>query len=114
MNSARALACLRLAYGSALLLAPDALLGDLTRARTDRRARLFARVLGARHVVETAVLWRHRSRRWLLGGAAVDGLHAATMIGLALIDEERRGPANANALGAAAFALAGLYEAART
>ncbi len=83
-TSARVLAGLRLLYGLALLLAPDALLGGLSGAWIDRCARRFARVLGAHHVVQAVVAYRRPSRRWILGGATVDGAHAASMTTLAL------------------------------
>lgn len=109
----RVLAGFRLLYGSALLAAPDALLGDLPEARIDRRALAFARVLGARQVVQAVMAYRWPSRRASLVGVAVDGAHAASMVTLARLDPRRRGLASANALGASAFALAGLLAARR-
>ena len=109
--STRVLTCVRLLYGSALLLEPRAALGDLADTRIDRRAVWFARLLGARHIAQAATVDRHRSRGWILAGAAVDVTHAVTMAGLALLDRRRRVLAAANALGATAFALAGVHEA---
>jgi hypothetical protein len=46
----------RLAYGAALLVAPDVTAGALAGRRLDGRARLVVRVLGARHVTQALVL----------------------------------------------------------
>ena len=98
----------RAGYGVALLVAPQALIkltGDpvtgqpagASRARPSRRACGVARVLGARHLMQaglTAVALRAgpgRSYYALAGGAAVDALHATTMVGLALVDRGRGG-----------------------
>ncbi len=109
----RSLAGVRLIYGSALLLAPDAVLAERTNGPIDRRAVLVARVLGARQIVQAVVVRRKRSRGWILGGVAIDATHAATMLLLALNDRRRRTLATANALGATAFALVGLRQARR-
>jgi hypothetical protein len=69
-------------YGSALLLAPGLLLrgvGD----PADPAARLATRVLGARHLGQAALL-AATGRRATRLGAAVDGLHAASMVLLGL------------------------------
>lgn len=50
---------------------------------------LVVRVLGVRHLVQAA-LTRSGSRRARIGGAAVDGLHAASMIVLALANQNYR------------------------
>lgn len=113
LTSTRVLGWVRLLYGSALVWQPRALLGDLADARIDRRAARFARLLGARQIVQAAILGRHVSRSWILAGVAVDATHAATMVGLALLDRRRRLLASANALAASAFALAGVHEARR-
>lgn len=114
LTAVSAFAGLRLLYGSALLLAPDALLGGLPEARIDSRALRFARILGARQIVQAVVADRWPSRGWILVGAAVDGAHAASMTTLALLDRRRRGLASANALGATAFMLAGLLDSRRS
>ncbi len=97
----------RAGYGVALLTAPQALIkltGDpvtgqpagASRARASRRACGIARVLGARHLMQAgltaAALQAGPGPRYyaLAGGAAVDVLHACTMIGLALVDRGAR------------------------
>lgn len=76
----------RLAYGAALLLAPDVTAGALTGRRLDRRARLVVRVLGARHVTQALVM-RGQEPGTLLrrAGRATDLLHAGSMALLAAL-----------------------------
>ncbi len=108
------LAAVRVLFGSALLVAPGALLGDLApQGQIDTGVRVFARVLGARHLVEAAMLWRHRSRGWILASAGIDATHGVTMLALAALDPKRRRLALANAIAASAITIAGLREARR-
>lgn len=104
----RVLIGLRAVAGSALLLAPGRVLGDLPHRRIDGAASAFARILGARHLAEAAVLWRHNTHRWVLAGAAVDATHAATMFALAMARPDARRLALTNALTASALAGAGI------
>jgi hypothetical protein len=109
----RALIGVRFAAGVALLLFPDRVLGDLPHRRIDGAARAFARVLGVRHILEAVVLWRRPTHAWVELGAAVDGVHAATMAGLAVAKRQDRRLATANAVTAGALAAAGLAEGRR-
>ena len=102
----------RLAFGVALLVRPQ-LVGALPGAPPDRATPVVARLLGARHVVEAIVLYRHRSRPWLYGGAAVDAVHAATAVTLAAASRRRRPRALLNACSAGALAGANLLAARR-
>jgi hypothetical protein len=120
----------RAGYGLALVVAPQALIkltGDpvtgqpagASRARPSRRACGVARVLGVRHLVQaglTAVALRaaepERSLPLALG-AAVDVLHATTMVGLAAVDRGARRVALADTGVEVALAAAGLVTAAR-
>jgi len=104
----RALIGLRALAGAVLVLAPGKVLGDLPHRRIDDATRAFARILGARHLVEAAVLWRHDTHRWVLVGAAVDATHAATMLTLAAARPDARRLALTNALTASALAGAGV------
>jgi hypothetical protein len=112
----------RAGYGVALVCAPQALItltGDPVtgqslgeRARPSRRACAVARVLGVRHLVQaglTAAALRARpcSPYALAGGAAVDALHATTMVGLALVDRGARRVALADTGAELALATAG-------
>lgn len=105
MTPARSVALLQLAVGGALLRLPALALRAAT-APDGRRPRAVVRVLGARHLVQGAVLLRHHDRADLLRGAAVDTLHSASCLLYA-----RRLPAARRAAVLAAV-LAGLQVAA--
>jgi hypothetical protein len=107
----KGLIALRVVAGSALLIAPGKVLGDLPHEEIDAAARAFARVLGARHLVEAAVLLRDHTHRWVLVGAGVDAVHAATMLGLAYKRPDQRRLALTNALTASLLAGAGIESA---
>jgi hypothetical protein len=101
---------LHMLVGGALLLAP----GRLLRAVGDpagRRARLAARVLGARHLGQAVLLGASGGRVARLG-AAVDGLHGASMVALGLAARRHRMAAMASGAAAAALAALELTEAA--
>ncbi len=66
------LAWVRFGYGTVLLLAPEAVLGKPGRCDIDRRTLSFARVLGARELLQAELGRRHATRRGLLAGAGVD------------------------------------------
>ena len=119
----------RAGYGVALVVAPQALIG-LTgdpvtgqspgeRPRPSRRACGVARVLGVRHLVQAGLTaWALRAEEpdssLPLGlGAAVDVLHATTMLGLAAVDRGARRVALADTGVEAALAAAGLVTAAQ-
>lgn len=76
----------RLAYGSWLVADAQRLVGG---APGDRRFRAVARILGLRHIAQAVALtiWPTATARRL--GAVVDGLHAATDAGCALVDPRR-------------------------
>jgi hypothetical protein len=76
-RAARALAAVHAAWGTELLLHPDAMLARC-HAPGGRGTELVARILGARHVAQAALL---RRRPGL--GALVDAAHAASMLPLA-------------------------------
>jgi hypothetical protein len=118
----------RAGYGVALVVAPRALIqltGDpgtgqpAGASRAGRRACGVARVLGVRHLVQaglTAVALRaaEPDPSLPLGlGAAVDVLHATTMVGLAAVDRGARRVALADTGVEMALAVAGGLTAAR-
>jgi len=107
-----ALSAVRGAYGTALLLAPRRSLGVRAGARGRRGAQTFARLLGARQLLEAVALGPHPSARMLRTGAAVDALHAASMLPLALLRPGLRGPALASGATAAGLAVWGFRSAA--
>ena len=97
---------LRIGWGAALIAAPRPLLRGLARVDdpADRVAVAVLRVLGARHVAQAVVeaLWPQPVVRYL--GTAVDGLHALTAVGLAVLNPRwRRGALTDTAI-AASFA----------
>lgn len=100
----------RIAYGTSLMIAPDALL----RQEADDRVRTIARILGARHLLQAALVPPGSRPRRLYLGAVVDGSHAATMAACALVSPTHRRLARRNALTALGFTAAGLIAARRT
>jgi hypothetical protein len=70
----------------------------------DDGAALAARVLGARHVLQSLA---QRSGRFPRAGAIVDALHATSMFALAAADTERRRPALIDGSIAAALSASG-------
>ena len=104
------LVALRVLWGTVLLVAPGVVLGDLPHQRIDHASRVFTRVLGARHLIQAAITSREGPSGWVLGGAAVDATHAATMAAVALLRPDRRKLALTNAATAAALAAAQVAE----
>jgi hypothetical protein len=119
----------RAGYGVALLCAPQVLIrltGDSATGqgpgqppRPSRRACGVARVLGARHLIQaglTAAALRAAEPDGSLPlalGAAVDVLHATTMVGLAAVDQGARRVALADTGVELALAATGLVTAVR-
>jgi len=79
----RWMSAVRAAYGGALLCAPGPMISALTAAPASGRARAVARVLGARQVAQAVVCGLAPRRGVIQAGAAVDGLHAGSMLVLA-------------------------------
>src|SRR5689334_19623272 len=79
------LAILRFGFGLALLAAPDRILLACG-GEDDERARVVARILGVRHLIEAGVLVRYETAPVAYGGAAVDGIHAATALAFGAVD----------------------------
>ncbi len=123
----------RAGYGVGLVVAPGTLIkltggpGAVSRdppggrgeaaARAEAgaaRARMVARVLGVRHLAQAAFTagteWADPGNPLPLGGgAAVDALHAASMLGLGALDRRVRRTALTDALLETALAAAGAY-----
>ncbi len=100
----RLLIALHVCLGIPLLIAPGMVVGALPHQRIDRPVRVFARILGARHLLEAAVLARRHTHEWILAGAAVDATHALTMVLLACLCPARSELALGNAAGATLLA----------
>ncbi|GAA4763786.1 hypothetical protein [Actinomycetospora chibensis] len=97
-------------HGGALLLRP-AVAARADVAAADGRTETVVRVLGARHVLHG--LAGLGAPRWVTPGvgAMADGVHAASMVGLAALGRDHRRGALVSAVVAAAFALAAWWAA---
>jgi len=80
----------RLLGGGLLLLAPQAVLQRLLHQRATPTQRRVLRVLGVRHLLQALTLWRWPTPRLLRGGAAIDGVHASTMVLLGTLKPQQR------------------------
>jgi hypothetical protein len=106
----------RAGYGVALIGVPGLLIG-LTGQKPGRRACAVARVLGARHLIQAGVtavsqLTDPGGSVVLGGGAAVDVLHATSMVVLGGVDPHVRRAALSDAAVETALAMAGAVAAA--
>jgi hypothetical protein len=79
----RWMSVVRAGYGAALLCDPGPMITALTGAPVSGRERAIARVLGARQLAQAAVCGLAPTRGLIQASAAVDGLHAASMLALA-------------------------------
>lgn len=112
----RAAIALRAAAGCGLLLFPESIVSAIEpRGSVDQPTIVGARVLGIRHLVEAAVLADRHSHVVLFAGAAIDAIHAASMVAVALLSPTHRRPALASAGSATGLAAVGavLAESAR-
>jgi hypothetical protein len=73
----------RAGYGATLLCVPGPMITALTGMPVSGRERAVARLLGARQLTQAAVCGLMPTRGLIQAGAAVDGLHAASMMALA-------------------------------
>jgi hypothetical protein len=104
---ARALQLTRASYGVALVMAPG-LVNYLTTGRfPSRRARRVAQLLGSRHVAQVAVTAFVPLPEVFALGAAVDTVHAASMVLLAAANRAVRPAALTDALAESVLAAAG-------
>lgn len=93
------------------MVAPQRLAGLAGGGRPDRLAVGLTRVLGVRHLAQAGASLLFPVRRTWLAGAGLDGLHAVSMVGLALVDRRRRRPALADAAIAAGWGLTSAFVA---
>lgn len=92
-SAAERVSVARACYGGLLLVVPGRMISLGSGHPAGSRAAMVARVLGARHLVQAALTagpaaesfppGAQRPGTVLLAGAAVDAVHAASMIGLA-------------------------------
>ena len=103
----------RAGYGFARLLRPEPLADQQSGDDDDARAHTVDRVLGSRYLVQAIVSQAVPTARVLILGAAVDLLHAASMLALAGVSRRRQSAALAEAVAALGFAAAGALAARR-
>lgn len=106
-SGARALQLIRAAYGTALILLPGPVIQLATGRVPSRRARQVARVLGTRHLAQTALTACAGRPSAFAAGAGIDALHATSMLLLAAADGCVRRAALADALAESALAAGG-------
>jgi hypothetical protein len=104
---ARALQLIRAAYGTTLILVPGPMIQLATGRVPSRRACQVARVLGARHLAQTALTAVAGRPSAFAAGAGIDALHASSMLFLAAADGSLRRAALADALAESTFAAGG-------
>ncbi len=103
----------RTLVGVALLTRPRTLLDAASGGQSaGENVAIYARVLGARHLVEAAILWRWTTATVVRAGAAVDAIHAASALALVTTHHRPR-LAALNVASASTFALLGLTLARR-
>ena len=100
-------------WGCALLCLTRPLLRSLAGEPADRQVIEIARLLGARQLLQSLITARRPTRRILQLSAAVDAVHATTMVAAAAADAGPRRLTVASATMAAAFAAAGLAQSRR-
>jgi len=105
----RALNMTRASYGVALVLAPGPAILLATGRLPGHRARRVARLLGARHLVQAALNAAVPFPAVFTAGAAVDAVHAASMLMLAAVDRSVHKAALTDALIEGLFAGAGFF-----
>ena len=96
----------RTVVGGALLARPHALLAAVSGKEPSDNVIVYARVLGARHLGEAAILWRWTTPTVARAGAAVDTIHAASAVALVKTRHHPR-LAALNVASASMFALLG-------
>ena len=120
MNAPRPVDVARLALGAAAVARPNLFL-RLAQEHGGRMERVTVRILGARYILQSGaglVLIRPWARRWRRpwvrdADAAIDLVHAATMVALAAIAPTHRRLALLSAATALGFAAADLREKVR-
>lgn len=108
----RLLGLVRGGYGALMLLFPARVVAAYSRQPARRGDVPVARMLGARHVVQALACAGTPTRSVLLLGAETDLAHAASALGLAVVDRPRRRAGLVDALVASMFAAAGVASAA--
>lgn len=98
----------RAGYGAVLLFMPGHLIMAATGHPASGHVRVTARVLGARHLTQAAIISTLPVRGLIAAGAAADGLHAASMLLFTATERQRRVAVLADTLIEAAFTAAAM------
>jgi hypothetical protein len=109
--TARLVAGASAGWGAAQLAMPERVLRAVAPGRPSGPLLVATRVLGARLVVQNAVVLARPTRAVVLAGAAVDALHALSTVPAALLWPQYRRPALVSGAIAAASAVLGLATA---
>ena len=104
---------IRASYGVALVMAPGLVIYLATGRFPGRRGRRVAQLLGTRHLVQAAVTAFVPVPEVFVLGAAVDAVHAGSMVILGAADPAARHAALTDALAETVFAAMGRPDAAR-
>jgi len=97
----------RAAWGTALVVAPRAVLASLVHVRIDRPSLVVTRVLGARQVGQAVLSGVSPSPEVLAMGVWVDAAHSVTALVLVAADRDRARAGLADAVVAASWAYFG-------
>jgi hypothetical protein len=100
----------RAAWGVGCIAAPATVGRALGLAPGDRRARLLLRLLGARDLGQAVLAGSAPPPALLRIGAGIDALHAASMVGLAVVSKDYRRPALTAAAIATGWTVASLRD----
>jgi hypothetical protein len=103
----RPIEAVRALWGAALLFAPRVVLGRVHHVRIDGKSLVIARILGARQLAQAVLSGLDPSPEVLAMGVWVDGTHAATAVGLAVVDHARARAGITDAVVAAGWAAGG-------
>jgi hypothetical protein len=107
-RAARGVLLAEAVWGVALVSAPRPVIRWVNASASDPPEVVAARVLGARHVVQAALIFARPSRARILVGSAISGVHAASMLLLGTVDAPRRRLAACDAAIAGAWCVSGL------
>jgi hypothetical protein len=98
-------------WGTALLLAPHAVLGAVAHGRVPAAAGRVLRALGVRHLAQAALLARRPTAGVFALAAVTDALHASSALAMAAADRRWRTASALDAVVAAGFGLAAARQA---
>ena len=106
----RSVEILRGLWGAALLAGPATVLSHVHGVEVDKRSIIVTRILGAPHLVQATFSGVNPSPEVLAAGTWVDGVHAVTAFGLAVVDCRRARAGITDGVVAALWALFGVRD----